>query len=97
MKHLRPALVLTRSTALRYLNTVTVAPITRTIRGVPSEVALGVEEGLKEPSAANFHSLQTVAKDRIGRYVGSIDVARSSELRDALLFALNLDEPEWRE
>lgn len=69
------------------------APITRTIRGVPSEVVLGIEEGLKETSAANFHALQTVAKDRIGRCVGSISVTRTRELREALLFALNLDEP----
>ena len=43
----RPALVLTRDSALAYLSTVTVAPATSTIRGVPSEVLLNQEDGMK--------------------------------------------------
>jgi mRNA interferase MazF len=88
----RPALVLTRTSATRFLHGVTIAPITRTIHGIPTEIPIGVAEGLKEPSAANLDSVQTVSKDRIGRYLGSIDPARKRELREALLFALELDE-----
>jgi mRNA interferase MazF len=87
----RPVLVLTRTSAVPYLNAVTVAPITRTVRGVPTEVLLGVDEGMKGPSVANFHSLQTVNVKRVGRYVGSLGKARKSEVRRALLFALELD------
>ena len=87
----RPVLVLTRTSAVPYLNAVTVAPITRTIRGVPTEIALGPDEGMKEPCVANFHSLQTVAAGRVGRYVGSLSSARKAEIRRALLFALELD------
>jgi len=87
----RPALVLTRTSAVPYLNAVTVAPITRTIRGVPTEVSLGTEEGMKDVCAANLHTLQTVSAKRIGRYLGSISAARKTELRRALLFALELD------
>ena len=83
--------MLTRSSALPYLSAVTVAPITRTIRGIPTEVLLGAEKGLKTPSAANLDSMQTVSKRRVGRYLGALSKARVAEVRDALLFALGLD------
>jgi mRNA interferase MazF len=87
----RPALVLTRGSAIPYLTAVTVAPVTRTIRGIPTEVALGVEEGLKAPSVANLDSIQTVRAARLGRYLGSLPAARRAEVREALLFALGLE------
>ena len=87
----RPALILTRSSAIGYLNAVTVAPITRTLRGAPTEIRVGVDEGLKEESAANLDALQTVPKQRVGRYLGSLARQRRVELRTALLFALDLD------
>jgi mRNA interferase MazF len=87
----RPALVLTRGSAIPYLNAVTVAPVTRTIRGIPTEVALGVDEGLKAPSVANLDNLQTVRASRLGRYLGSISASRRAEVRDAVLFALGLE------
>src|SRR5207249_7794042 len=52
----RPAVVLTRDSAIAYLSTVTVAPITSTIRGVPSEVVLNEEDGMKAPCAVNLHN-----------------------------------------
>jgi len=55
----RPVLVITRDISIERLHTVTIAPITSTIRGVPSEVPLGVEDGMKGPCAANFHNLMT--------------------------------------
>jgi mRNA interferase MazF len=88
----RPAVVLTRTSAIAYLNAVTVAPISRTIRGVPTEVVLGVDEGLRTESSANLHALQTVPKDRVGRFLGSLGRGRRREVREALLFALDLDE-----
>jgi mRNA interferase MazF len=88
----RPALVLSRTSAIPYLNAVSVVPITRSIRGVPSELALGQAEGLKQPSAASLHTVQTVPKSRLGRWLGSVALARKPEIRRALLFALDLDE-----
>jgi mRNA interferase MazF len=88
----RPALVLTRTSAIPVLAAVTVAPITRTIRGIPTEVRLGTEHGLKAASAANLDSVQTVRKERIGRYVGSVAPECRQEIRQALLFALELDD-----
>lgn len=88
----RPALVLTRTAVISRLSSVTVAPITRTVRGIPTEVGLGIENGLKVSSVANFDSLQTVGKERIGRYLGSVGAARKSEIREALLFSFDLED-----
>jgi len=81
-------LVLTRDTALGYRSRVTVAPLTSTIRGVPSEVVLGPEDGMKQPCAVNLHSVVTVGKRGIGRQVGRLSPARMHEVCDALAFAL---------
>ncbi len=54
-------LILTRASAIPYLSRVLVAPITSTIRGGPSEVALGTEDGMRQPSAANLHNVLTGA------------------------------------
>jgi mRNA interferase MazF len=88
----RPALVLTRTSAIKVLSGVTVAPITRTIRGIPTELRLGTEHGLKAESVANLDSVQTVRKEHIGRYVGAIGAEHKPALREALLFALELEE-----
>ena len=87
----RPALVLTRTSAIPYLNALTVAPVTRTIRGISTELKLGVDHGLKQPSVATLDNIQTVSKHRVGRYLGSVDLTRKAELRRALLFAFELD------
>lgn len=87
----RPALVLTRTSAIPFLHAVTVAPVTRSIRGIPTEIVLGSDAGLKERSAANLDAIQTVSKKRVGRYLGSLPADRKDELREALLFALGLE------
>ena len=58
----RPVVVLTRQSALAYLSAVTVAPITSTLRGVPSEVCLSEADGMKNPCAINLHNVVTVSK-----------------------------------
>jgi len=62
----RPVVVLTRPSAIAYLSTVTVAPITTAIRGVPSEVVLSEEDGMKASCAVNLHNAVTVSQDRLG-------------------------------
>ncbi len=84
----RPVLILTRDSALEYLGEVTVAPITATIRDIPTEVMLGPADGMPRDCAANLDHIQTVAKSRIGGPITTLDRSRLSEVRSALLFAL---------
>ena len=84
----RPVLILTRRSALGYLARVTVAPITATIRGVTSEVALGIEDGMKQPCAVNLHNVVTVARDGLGRRVAQLGPDRMRQVCAALAFAL---------
>ena len=83
--------MLTRDSAASYLSTVTVAPITSTIRGVPSEVAIGVDDGMKAPCAVNLHNVITVSKDRLGRRVARLSSLRMNEICAALRFSLGCD------
>ena len=87
----RPVLLLTRSDMIPVLNSVTVAPLTRTIRGVASEVVVGAESGLKSASAINLHHVVTVPASGLRRCVGSVSPAALEQVRAALLFALDFD------
>ncbi len=84
----RPVLVLTREGAIEYLSTVTVAPITSTIRGVPSEVHLSEADGMKGECAVNLHNVVTVSKAHLGRRVAMLSPERLKEVCSALGFAL---------
>ena len=88
----RPVVVLTRASAITYLSTVTVAPITSTIRGVPSEVVLSDEDGMKAPCAVNLHNAVTVSQDRLGRRVTQLRSSRMDDICAALRFSLGCDE-----
>jgi mRNA interferase MazF len=87
----RPVLALTRQEALAHLENVTVAPITRTIRGVPSEVLVGPESGLKESSAINLHNVATLPKAALRSFVRTVSPEVLLQVREALLFALGFD------
>lgn len=87
----RPVLVLTRNSSIRYLATVTVAPISSTIRGVPSEVVLNEEDGMKNSCAVNLHNAITVSQDRLGKRVAQLNSSRMSEVCSALRFSLGCD------
>ncbi|HEV2175810.1 MAG TPA: type II toxin-antitoxin system PemK/MazF family toxin [Terriglobia bacterium] len=84
----RPVVVLTRESAIGYLSAVTVAPITSTIRGVPSEVLLTEADGMKVPCAVNLHNVVTVSKAHLGRRVAALSPERLQEICAALGFAL---------
>lgn len=84
----RPVLVLTRDSAISYLSRVTIAPITSAIRGVPSEVVVGPDDGLKQPCAINLHNLVTVTKDGVGRRVAQLSEERMRDVCRAMAFAL---------
>ena len=87
----RPVVVLTRDSALRYLSTATVAPITSSIRGVPSEVRLDEDDGMKGPCAVNLHNSVTVSQERLGKRVAHLAPVRMRELCAALRFSLGCD------
>ena len=84
----RPVLVLTRASIVDHLARVTVAPVTSTIRGVASEVALGTEDGLKQPCAINLHNIVTVPKQGLGRRVGQLNERRLEQVCAAIAYAL---------
>lgn len=84
----RPVLVLTRNNAIRHLSTVTVAPITSTVRGVPSEVILDIEDGMKGRCAVNLHNAVTISQARLGRRISDLSSKRMEQVCAALGFAL---------
>jgi len=84
----RPVVVLTRDSAIAYLSAVTVAPITSTIRGVPSEIRLTEADGMKGACAVNLHNVVTVSKAHLGRRVAVLSPERTKEICAALGFAL---------
>lgn len=83
-------LVLTRDSALDFLGEVTVAPITSSIRSIPSEVVLTKEDGLHHDCAVNFDHIQTVSKGKIGALITTLSPARMVEARSAIQVALGL-------
>jgi len=82
-----PVLILTRDSSISFLSSVTVAPVTSTVRGVRSEVALDVDDGMKGPCAINLHNAVTVAQQRLGRRVARLSAARMHEVCVALNFS----------
>ena len=89
----RPVLLLTRVGSIEYLTRVTVAPITSTIRGVASEVALDVEDGMKGPCVVNLHNIVTVAQNGIGRRVAKLDDDKMLRVCRAIDFVLGCEGP----
>jgi mRNA interferase MazF len=86
----RPVLILTRNSVIDYMGEVTVAPITSTIRDIPSEVLLGPHEGLAKDCAVNCDHIQTVPKAKLGGLITALPSSKLSEVRQALNFALGL-------
>jgi len=83
----RPVLVLSRQEVIGMLHTVMVAPITSTIHGAPSEVVVGVSEGLKRNSAVNLDHVQTVERARLASFVGTLPPATMNAVCRALAIA----------
>ena len=85
--------ILTRDRAVPILANVTVAAITGTIRGLPTEVPLGREHGLARDSVLNCDNLFTIPKQALGRRRGALDPESLARLRSALMIALDLEGP----
>jgi mRNA interferase MazF len=87
----RPVCVLTRDAAISVLSSVTCAPSTRTIRGIPTEVEVGLEQGLPERCVISCDNLITVPLDDLDdEAVGRLDEATRVTLDTALRFALDI-------
>ena len=86
----RPVCILTRSSVLEYLGEVTIAPVTSTIRDIPSEIVLSEADGMMKNCAVNCDHLQTVAKSRIGGLITTLSKEKMLQVKDAILFALDM-------
>jgi mRNA interferase MazF len=83
----RPVLVLSRQRAIDLLRTVIVAPITSSVRGAPSEVPLGLDEGLKHPSVVTLDHVQTVEQRKLHSFVGTVGAAKMAAVCAGLSIA----------
>jgi mRNA interferase MazF len=72
----RPVLVVTRSEAVEVLTGIVVAPISRTVRGIPTEIHLGRDEGLEIECAASFDNLQPILRSALTERAGTLGVRR---------------------
>jgi len=68
----RPVLVVTRTEAVAVLSGIVVAPVTRTVRNIPTEVHLGEDEGLAVGCAASFDNLQRIRRSALVERIGSL-------------------------
>ena len=86
----RPVLILTRDSILDYLGEVTIVPITSTIRDIPSEVFLSKNDGMAKDCVINLDHIQTVSKEKIDSLLTNLSLEKLEEVREAIIFALNL-------
>jgi mRNA interferase MazF len=87
----RPVLIISRSSIIPYLNDITIAPLTTTIRNIPSEVIVTKSDGVPRISAINFDHIQTVVKQRIGPLITTLHAHRIHEVNRAIRFALQAE------
>jgi mRNA interferase MazF len=85
----RPVVVLTHDHSIPYLNSVTVATITSTMRGVPTEVILDEDDGMKGPCVVNLHNVFTVPQHDVGKRLGQLRPERMKEICTALAYAVD--------
>ncbi|RIK41795.1 MAG: PemK family transcriptional regulator [Chloroflexi bacterium] len=89
----RPVLILTRNSALGVLTGVTIAPVTSSIRNIPTHVLLTpAEDGVQHVCAINLDTIQTIQKQQLGPLVTTLSATRMSEVEHAICFALGMDQ-----
>jgi mRNA interferase MazF len=88
----QPAVIVTRPTAIPHLANVTVVLITTRVRGLPTGVELGADQGLIEGSVANCDNVLTIPKTALARYRGALGPTELRTLDEALRIALALDD-----
>lgn len=85
----RPVLVITRSDAIPVLARVIIAPVTRTVRGIPTEIPLGPDDGLSTECAASFDNVQPISRQLLTERIAALDAPRRHEICDALAALAN--------
>ena len=86
----RPALLLTRGLVVPLLNQITVAPITGTVRGIATEVAVGRANGLQHDCVISCDNIHTISVDDLGRHIGFLLPEQEAALTEAILAAFDL-------
>lgn len=87
----RPVLILTRNEVIDYLNEIIVVPVTRTIRGLVTEVVLTPDDGMPVVSVLNFDHIALAQRQRIGPMLCGLPEERWSEVRRALMIACGFE------
>ena len=83
-------MIVSRDAAVRVRPVVTIAPVTRTVRGLESEVPLGPEDGLRQACVANCDNLETASKSRLTKRIGTLNSEKLVALDAALRYALGI-------
>ena len=86
----RPVVLLSRDASYAVRTSITIAPVTRTVRGIPVEVPLGREDGLRAGSVVSLDDITTIPKALVSRRVSALSPARMTEIEVAIRFALDL-------
>lgn len=87
----RPVLILTRELVRPHLKTVTVAPITTTVRGLSSEVDVDATNGLTEASVVSCDNITTIPADALGEQIGVLLDSQEPVLSGAITAAFDLE------
>jgi mRNA interferase MazF len=87
----RPVLILTRELVRPHLRTMTVAPITTTVRGLSTEVSVGTANGLTAPSVVSCDNITTIPSDAVGEQIGVLLDSQEPDLSEAIAAAFDLD------
>jgi len=88
---MRPVVILTRQNVLPYLNKVSVAEITSQGKGYPTEVFIGQKANLPKPSFIQSDNIHTIPKEKLARYVGTLDAVTMREVSEKVIIALELE------
>ncbi len=86
----RPAVLMSRARAYQVRSAVTMIPLTRTIRGIPTEVILGPADGVPHPSVANADTITTVPLVRVQTYPCTLAAGKIEDIERAIKFALDM-------
>lgn len=86
----RPALLLSRDSAYKVRASITVAMVTRTIRGIPVEVLLGPEDGIPTECTVNLDNILTIPKSRLRQRITTLPSTKMAAVAKAIIFALDL-------
>lgn len=88
----RPAVILTRNSMIDYLNGITVAPITTTLRDTPAHIYLDQGDGLPSSCNAALHNIQTIDKRDLGKLITTLSQERMEQIERAIAHALGFEE-----